>query len=195
MPTATTYIKPYKKAADKSAIQTMEERFAYGLNPEKLGAVSSYLCDPATAHAEFLLVKSQYQAETGRAVERGALFFKSGKRFPRARSRPRRPIKSAMKPPYAGQRESISFSFVPTSTRATFTTTFITTPRPTTVPASSITSSAPPLPYGGFLTGCASSTIFPIFKIPRSTARDGFCIMVNGLGKGPHPIHSACALP
>ncbi len=75
MPTATTYIRPYKKAADKSAIQTMEERFAYGLNPEKLGAVSSYLCDPATAHAEFLLTKSQYQAETGRAVERGALFF------------------------------------------------------------------------------------------------------------------------
>ena len=41
----------------------MEERFAYGLNPEKLGAVSSYLCDPAMAYAEFLLVKSQYQAE------------------------------------------------------------------------------------------------------------------------------------
>ena len=36
----------------------MEERFAYGLNPQKLGAVSSHLCDPATAAAEFLLVKS-----------------------------------------------------------------------------------------------------------------------------------------
>ena len=50
----------------------MEERFAYGLNPKKLGAVSAYLCDPASAPAEFLLLKSQYQAETGRAVERGA---------------------------------------------------------------------------------------------------------------------------
>ena len=61
-------------AAGKGAVQTMEERFDYGLNPKKLGALSSYLCDPATAPAEFLLVKSQYQAETGRAVERGALF-------------------------------------------------------------------------------------------------------------------------
>ena len=73
--TATTYIRPYKVAAGKGAVQTMEERFDYGLNPKKLGALSSYLCDPATAPAEFLLVKSQYQAETGRAVERGALFF------------------------------------------------------------------------------------------------------------------------
>ena len=53
------YIRPYKTAAGKSAIQTMEDRFIYGLNPEKLGAVSSYLCDPNTAPAEFLLVKSQ----------------------------------------------------------------------------------------------------------------------------------------
>ena len=79
---ATTYIKPYKKAADKSAVQTMQERFAYGLNPEKIGVVSSYLCDPTTAHAEFLLTKSQYQAETGRAVERGALFFQIRQAFP-----------------------------------------------------------------------------------------------------------------
>lgn len=60
----------------------MEERFDYGLNPKKLGALSSYLCDPATAPAEFLLVKSQYQAETGRAVERGALFFQIRQAFP-----------------------------------------------------------------------------------------------------------------
>ena len=59
----------------------MEERFDYGLNPKKLGALSSYLCDPATAPAEFLLVKSQYQAETGRAVERGALFFQIRQAF------------------------------------------------------------------------------------------------------------------
>lgn len=65
-----------------SAVQTMEERFAYGLNPKKLGAVSSYLCEPATAHAEFLLTKSQYQAETGREIERGALFFQIRQAFP-----------------------------------------------------------------------------------------------------------------
>lgn len=65
-----------------SAVQTMEERFAYGLNPKKLGAVSSYLCEPATAHAEFLLTKSQYQAETGREIESGALFFQIRQAFP-----------------------------------------------------------------------------------------------------------------
>ena len=59
----------------------MEDRFIYGLNPEKLGAVSSYLCDPNTAPAEFLLVKSQYLAETGRAVSRGALFFQIRQAF------------------------------------------------------------------------------------------------------------------
>lgn len=66
-----------------SVIQTMEERFAYGLNPEKLGAVSSYLCDPATAAAEFLAIKSQYQASTDRIAERGALFFQIRQAFPR----------------------------------------------------------------------------------------------------------------
>ena len=52
-----------------------------GLIQKKLGALSSYLCDPATAPAEFLLVKSQYQAETGRAIDRVALFFQIGRRF------------------------------------------------------------------------------------------------------------------
>lgn len=69
--TATTYIKPHKQAAKRTAIQSLKDRFDYGLNPEKLGAVSSYLCDPETAHAEFMLVKGQYQAETGRTAEQG----------------------------------------------------------------------------------------------------------------------------
>ena len=38
---ATTYIRPYKVAAGKTAVQTMEGRFAYGLNPKKIGAVSA----------------------------------------------------------------------------------------------------------------------------------------------------------
>ena len=79
---ATTYIRPYKVAAGKTAVQTMEDRFAYGLNPKKIGAVSAYLCDPASAPAEFLLTKSQYQAETGRAVECGTLFFQIRQAFP-----------------------------------------------------------------------------------------------------------------
>ena len=82
MAIATTYIRPYKVAAGKTAVQTMEDRFAYGLNPKKIGAVSAYLCDPSSAPAEFLLTKSQYQAETGRAVERGALFFQIRQSFP-----------------------------------------------------------------------------------------------------------------
>ena len=49
--TATIYIRPYKQAAGLSAVQTLEERFAYG-HPQKLATVFSHLCDPATA-AEF----------------------------------------------------------------------------------------------------------------------------------------------
>lgn len=60
----------------------MKDRFDYGLNPEKLGAVSAYLCDPETAHAEFMLVKSQYQAETGRTAEQGALCYQIRQAFP-----------------------------------------------------------------------------------------------------------------
>ena len=47
-------------------------RFAYGFNPQKLGAMSSHLCDPATAAAEFLLVKSECQVVTAQPVECGA---------------------------------------------------------------------------------------------------------------------------
>ena len=53
-----------------------------GLNPEKLGAVSSYLCDPATAHAEFMLVKNQYQGETDRRAGHGALCYQIRQAFP-----------------------------------------------------------------------------------------------------------------
>lgn len=123
-------IRPYKVAAGKATVQTMEDRFAYGLNPKKIGAVSAYLCDPASAPAEFLLTKSQYQAETGRAVERGALFFQIRQAFPPVRLRRRRQTKSAMKQPCAGQRVSTNFSSVPTSTKGTFIITFITIPRP-----------------------------------------------------------------
>jgi len=60
----------------------MKDRFDYGLDPEKCEVVSSYLCDPATAHLEFMLTKSQYQAETGRMAESGNLFFQIRQAFP-----------------------------------------------------------------------------------------------------------------
>ncbi|MCR1920297.1 relaxase/mobilization nuclease domain-containing protein [Flavonifractor plautii] len=66
----------------------MKDRFDYGLNPEKLGAVSSYLCDPETAHAEFMLVKGQYQAETGRTAEQGALCYQLRQAFPQGEVTP-----------------------------------------------------------------------------------------------------------
>lgn len=49
---SATYLKPHKQADDRSAPQSLKDRFDYGLNPQKLGAVSSYFCDPAMAHLE-----------------------------------------------------------------------------------------------------------------------------------------------
>ena len=82
MPTATTYLKSHKRADKRTALQSLKDRFDYGLNPEKLGAVSSYLCDPATAHAEFMLVKNQYQGETDRRAGHGALCYQIRQAFP-----------------------------------------------------------------------------------------------------------------
>ena len=82
LPTATTYLKSHKRADKRTALQSLKDRFDYGLNPEKLGAVSSYLCDPATAHAEFMLVKNQYQGETGRRAGHGALCYQIRQAFP-----------------------------------------------------------------------------------------------------------------
>ena len=78
---ATTYIRPYKTAKGSTALQTMRDRFDYGLDPKKCAAVCSYLCDPETAHAEFLLVKNQYEAITGRPAEKGHLFFQIRQAF------------------------------------------------------------------------------------------------------------------
>jgi len=65
-----------------TAQQTMRDRFDYGLNPQKCAAVSSYLCDPKTADAEFMLVKNQYEAETGRGADNGNLFYQIRQAFP-----------------------------------------------------------------------------------------------------------------
>ena len=79
---ATTYLKSHKRAEKRTALQSLKDRFDYGLNPEKLGAVSSHLCDPATAHAEFMLVKNQYQGETDRRAGHGALCYQIRQAFP-----------------------------------------------------------------------------------------------------------------
>jgi len=79
---ATTYIKPYKISKSFTAVQTMQARFDYGLDPKKCAAVSSYLCEPETAHAEFMLAKNQYEAITGRNADKGHLFFQIRQAFP-----------------------------------------------------------------------------------------------------------------
>jgi len=79
---ATTFIKPYKISSGLSAVQTMKERFDYGLDPKKCAAVSSYLCEPETAYAEFMATKNQYEMITGRNAEKGHLFFQIRQAFP-----------------------------------------------------------------------------------------------------------------
>jgi len=79
---ATTYIKPYKTSPGFTALQTMYDRFDYALNPKKCAAVSSYLCDPETAHLEFALTKSNYATITGRPADAGHLFFQIRQAFP-----------------------------------------------------------------------------------------------------------------
>ncbi len=83
MPTATTFLKPHRQTAGRTALQSIKDRLDYGLNPEKLGAVSAHLCDPATAHAEFMMVKNQYEGETDREVWRGALCYQIRQAFPK----------------------------------------------------------------------------------------------------------------
>jgi len=78
---ATTHIKPYKVARGRSAIDTMRDRFEYGLSLAKCAAVCSYHCEPETAHAEFLLTRNKYEAITGRNAEKGQLFFQIRQAF------------------------------------------------------------------------------------------------------------------
>lgn len=87
-PTAATFIKSHKRAAKRTALQSLKDRFDYGLNPEKLGAVSAYLCDPKTAYLEFMLVKEQYQAAAGRPAEHGALCYQIRQAFPQGEITP-----------------------------------------------------------------------------------------------------------
>lgn len=88
IPTVTSYIKPHKQASKRMAIQILRNRFGYGLNPENLGVESSYLCDPKTAHAEFMLVKGKYQVEAGWTAGQGALCYQIRQAFPKGEVTP-----------------------------------------------------------------------------------------------------------
>lgn len=60
--TATTRLIPHHISSGKTILESMQDRFDYGKNPEKTldGALSrSYECDPITADAEFLLSKAK----------------------------------------------------------------------------------------------------------------------------------------
>jgi len=54
-------------------IRSMKDRFNYGKDKDKTNdgeLIASYMCDPETAHAEFLLSKARYKAITGREQKR-----------------------------------------------------------------------------------------------------------------------------
>lgn len=66
---ATTYLKTHHISKGQTIAQSLTDRFDYGENPDKTQdgeLISSYMCDPETADAEFLLSKAQYKAITGR---------------------------------------------------------------------------------------------------------------------------------
>lgn len=73
--TATTRLIAHHISGGKSILESMQDRFDYGKNPEKTldGAlIRSHECDPMTADAEFLLAKAKYKAITGREQKREA---------------------------------------------------------------------------------------------------------------------------
>lgn len=66
---ATTRLIIRHSGEGETVAQALVEGFDYGKNPEKTRdgeLISSYMCDPETADAEFLLSKAQYKAITGR---------------------------------------------------------------------------------------------------------------------------------
>lgn len=68
-PTATTFLKPHHISSGRTILESMQDRFDYGTNPEKTldgTLIRSYECDPMTADVEFLLDKARYKAITGR---------------------------------------------------------------------------------------------------------------------------------
>ncbi len=72
---ATTRLIKHHISRGETIAQSMKDRFDYGKDPLKTRGgelISSYMCDPETADAEFLLSKAQYKAITGREQRRDA---------------------------------------------------------------------------------------------------------------------------
>ncbi|MHB8964281.1 MAG: relaxase/mobilization nuclease domain-containing protein, partial [Saccharofermentanales bacterium] len=70
---ATTRLIPMHVIKGQTVIHTVNERLAYAIDPSKTQnkvLVSSYGCDPATAAAEMLLCKREYETVVGRGEEK-----------------------------------------------------------------------------------------------------------------------------
>lgn len=70
---ATTRLITMHVIKGQTVIHTVNERLAYTINPSKTqnkALVSSYGCDPATAAAEMLLCKREYETVVGRGEEK-----------------------------------------------------------------------------------------------------------------------------
>lgn len=75
---ATTRIMSIHIGKGKTAAQSLKERIAYILNPQKTEEghfVSSYECDPRTAAQEFLLTKKEYRNITGRTQQNDVIAY------------------------------------------------------------------------------------------------------------------------
>jgi len=72
---ATTRLIIHHISKGETIAQSMKDRFDYGQNPDKTRGgelIASYMCDPETADAEFLLSKAKYKAITGREQKQDA---------------------------------------------------------------------------------------------------------------------------
>lgn len=70
---ATTRLIPMHVIKGQNAAYTVQERIAYAVNPDKsnnMEYVSAFGCDPATASAEMLLCKKQYEVFAGHSDEK-----------------------------------------------------------------------------------------------------------------------------
>jgi len=72
---ATTRLIARHISKGETIAQSLADSFDYGQNPEKTRdgeLISSYMCDPKTADAEFLLSKVRYKVVTGREQKKDA---------------------------------------------------------------------------------------------------------------------------
>lgn len=70
---ATTRLIPMHVIKGQTVAHTVHQRISYAVNPKKTNGgelVSAYGCDPATAAAEMLLCKRQYETYIGRSEEK-----------------------------------------------------------------------------------------------------------------------------